>query len=168
MPNCSTTAVFRGRPRPPFRCIPTTGGEAPAERCWLRPRNTCPRSAPPTSSPGCPTTPDAHAFATRHGYRRSRPGRFLRLDLAGADLPPLPGALPSGVRLCTGADFDADPYPLFAADAEATTDEPGDVAADAMAYEDWLRHTWEHPDIDLDLTSVVTVERARSPPSAWP
>ncbi|MFJ9409875.1 GNAT family N-acetyltransferase [Streptomyces sp. NPDC101393] len=102
-------------------------------------------------------TPDAHAFATRHGYRRSRPGRFLRLDLAGADLPPLPRALPSGVRLCTGADFDADPYPLFAADAEAATDEPGDVAADAMAYEDWLRHTWEHPDIDLDLTSVVTV-----------
>ncbi|MFE0190422.1 hypothetical protein [Streptomyces sp. NPDC058989] len=27
-----------------------------------------------------------------------------------------------------------------------------------MAYEDWLRHTWDHPHIDLDLTSVVTVD----------
>ena len=39
-----------------------------------------------------------------------------------------------------------------------TADEPGDVTCDAMAYDDWLLHTWEHPHIDLDLTSVVTVD----------
>ncbi|TJZ43470.1 GNAT family N-acetyltransferase [Streptomyces piniterrae] len=102
--------------------------------------------------------PGALSFAERHGYRRTRSARFLRLDLTTADLPQLPDALPPGVRLCTGADFGADPYPLFAADSEAAADEPGDVASDAMTYEDWLQHTWEHPDIDLDLTSVVTVD----------
>ncbi|MFI7103115.1 GNAT family N-acetyltransferase [Streptomyces sp. NPDC050161] len=102
-------------------------------------------------------TAAADAFAVRHGYRRTRPARFLRLGLADAALPP-PGELPPGVRLHTGADFGADPYPLFRADAEVTADEPGDVAGDAMTYEDWLRHTWEHPDNDLHLTSVVTVD----------
>ncbi|MCB5912282.1 GNAT family N-acetyltransferase [Streptomyces pinistramenti] len=102
-------------------------------------------------------TAGARAFAERRGYRRTRPARYLRLGLAGAALPP-PGDLPPGVRLHTGADFGADPYPLFRADAEVTADEPGDAARDAMAYEDWLRHTWEHPDNDLQLTSVVTVD----------
>ncbi|GGU95113.1 N-acetyltransferase [Streptomyces albospinus] len=104
--------------------------------------------------------PGSLAFAARRGYRLTRPAGFLRLDLAGTALPALPALpapLPPGVRLCTGADFGADPYPLFTADAEAAADEPGDVASDAMDYETWLRTTWEHPDIDLDLTSVVTV-----------
>lgn len=102
--------------------------------------------------------PGALAFAAHRGYRRTRPAGFLRLDLAGARLPPLPGRLPPGVRLCTGADFGADPYPLFAADAEAAADGPGDTAGDAMAYENWLLRTWEHPDHDLGLTTVVTVD----------
>ncbi|UQA96292.1 GNAT family N-acetyltransferase [Streptomyces halobius] len=102
--------------------------------------------------------PGALSFAEHRGYRRTRPGRILRLDLTAAGPRPLPSALPPGVRLCTGADFGADPHPLFLADAEATADEPGDVASDAMTYEDWLLHTWEHPDTDLGLTSVVTVD----------
>ncbi|MER0478979.1 GNAT family N-acetyltransferase [Streptomyces sp. Edi2] len=102
--------------------------------------------------------PGTPAFAQRHGYRRARPAHYLRLDLTSCGLPPLPSALPSGVRLRTGADFEADPRLLYAADTEVTADEPGEVTVDAMAYEDWLLHTWEHPDIDLDLTSVVTVD----------
>ncbi|MFE1774657.1 GNAT family N-acetyltransferase [Streptomyces sp. NPDC059008] len=104
--------------------------------------------------------PGAHAFARRHGYRHTRTARHLRLDLATAGPPPLPSALPAGVRLLTGAELEADPRPLYAANAEAGADEPGEVAGDAMAYEDWLRHTWDHPHIDLDLTSVVTVDGA--------
>ncbi|GAU66293.1 putative acetyltransferase [Streptomyces sp. NBRC 110611] len=103
-------------------------------------------------------TPGAHAFAERHGYRRTRAGRILRLDLTAAALPPLPSPLPPGVRLLTGADLDADPRPLYAVEAEAAADEPGDVPADATTYEDWLRRTWEHPLTDLDLTSVVTLD----------
>ncbi|MER7989149.1 GNAT family N-acetyltransferase [Streptomyces noursei] len=75
--------------------------------------------------------PRSLAFAARHGYRPTRRADFLRLALARAVLPPLPAALPPGVRLCTGADFGADPRPLYAADAEAAADEPADVAADA-------------------------------------
>ncbi|MFB6440305.1 GNAT family N-acetyltransferase [Streptomyces sp. NPDC056411] len=102
--------------------------------------------------------PTAHAFAERRGYRRTRPGRFLRLALAAAALPPLPAGLPPGVRLCTGAELEADPRLLYAADAEAAADEPGDVPADAMTYEDWLLRTWEHPLVDLDLTTAVLVD----------
>ncbi|MGG2465156.1 GNAT family N-acetyltransferase [Streptomyces sp. RGM 3693] len=103
--------------------------------------------------------PGSLAFAARHGYRPTRRADFLRLALAQAALPPLPVALPPGVRLCTGADFGADPRPLYEADAEATADdEPGELAADAVTYPDWLRTTWENPDIDLGLTTVVTVD----------
>ncbi|MGW1375846.1 GNAT family N-acetyltransferase [Streptomyces sp. NPDC002446] len=101
--------------------------------------------------------PGAHSFARRHGYRRTRPVRFLRLALTTAGLPPLPAALPAGVRLLTGTDLEADPRPLYAADAEVCADEPGDVPGDALTYEDWLRRIWEHPHADPDLTSVVTV-----------
>ncbi|MBZ4014275.1 GNAT family N-acetyltransferase [Streptomyces purpurogeneiscleroticus] len=98
------------------------------------------------------------AFADRNGYRRSRTSRYLRLDLARTPLPPLPDRLPPGVELCSAADFGADPYLLYVLDAEATSDEPGDVPSDAMSYEDWLAQTWEHPDIDLGLTTVVVVD----------
>ncbi|ARF54600.1 GNAT family N-acetyltransferase [Streptomyces gilvosporeus] len=102
--------------------------------------------------------PGPLAFAERHGYRRTRPAHCLRLDLTTADLPTPPAPLPPGVRLLTAADFGADPHPLFAADAETIADEPGDVPTDALTYDSWLRTTWEHPDIDLDLTCVVTVD----------
>ncbi|MFD7664600.1 GNAT family N-acetyltransferase [Streptomyces sp. NPDC059788] len=101
--------------------------------------------------------PRSLAFAERRGYRRLRASRYLRLDLAHAVLPPLPVGLPPGTQVCTAADLGADPRPLFEADAEVTADEPDDLTVDAMAYEDWITHTWEHPDIDLDLTTVVRV-----------
>ncbi|WP_129297126.1 GNAT family N-acetyltransferase [Streptomyces lydicus] len=102
--------------------------------------------------------PGTAAFAERHGYRRARPAHYLRLDLTAGGPPPLPSVLPSGVRLHTGADFEADPRPLHAADTEVSVDEPGEVPPGAMAYEDWLLHIWEHPHLDPDLTSVVTVD----------
>ncbi|GAA0474440.1 GNAT family N-acetyltransferase [Streptomyces olivaceiscleroticus] len=98
------------------------------------------------------------AFAERNGYHRSRTSRFLRLDLARTPLPPLPDHLPPGVELRPAADFGADPYPLYLLDAEAACDEPSDVPADTMSYENWLTETWEHPDIDLGLTTVATVD----------
>ncbi|MFD9815041.1 GNAT family N-acetyltransferase [Streptomyces sp. NPDC059080] len=101
--------------------------------------------------------PGPLAFADRRGYRRTRPAHFLRVGLAGAALPP-PGELPPGVRLHTGADFAADPTPVFAADAETAADEPGDVPCDAMTYAHWRRQIWEQPDHDPRLTTVVTVD----------
>ncbi|MFD5146201.1 GNAT family N-acetyltransferase [Streptomyces sp. NPDC058401] len=102
--------------------------------------------------------PPHRAFAERHGYRASRSAHFLRLDLAAAGPPALPGKLPDGVELRPGSAFAADPRPLFEADAAGTLDEPGDVAVEFDDYEDWLRNTWEHPYLDRELTTVVLVD----------
>ncbi|MEV6951924.1 GNAT family N-acetyltransferase [Streptomyces sp. NPDC051183] len=102
--------------------------------------------------------PAHRAFAERRGYRVGRSAHFLRLDLASAALPALPDPLPAGVELRPGSAFAADPRPLFEADAETTRDEPGDVQAEFDDYEDWLRHTWNSPHLDKDLTTVVLVD----------
>ncbi|MFE2286001.1 GNAT family N-acetyltransferase [Streptomyces sp. NPDC059443] len=102
--------------------------------------------------------PPHRAFAGRHGYRPSRSAHFLRLDLTSAALPALPRNLPAGVELRPGSAFAADPRPLFEADAAASLDEPGDVAVEFDDYEDWLRHTWNNPYLDRELTTVVLVD----------
>lgn len=101
--------------------------------------------------------PENRAFAARRGYRASRSAHFLRLDLAEGGLPPLK-PVPAGVELRTGADFAADPRPLFDLDAETVADEPSDVAAEFTDYEHWLAETWDHPLVDRELTTVVVVD----------
>ncbi|MDN3022073.1 GNAT family N-acetyltransferase [Streptomyces sp. S.PB5] len=101
--------------------------------------------------------PGNRAFAERHGYRGSRSAHFLRLDLADGELPPLQD-LPPGVELRTGADFAADPRPLFELDAETLLDEPSDVDYEFTDYEAWLRETWRHPLISHELTTVAVVD----------
>ncbi|MGC3004096.1 GNAT family N-acetyltransferase [Streptomyces sp. G35A] len=100
--------------------------------------------------------PGNRVFAERHGYRASRSAHFLRLDLANRALPPLEEP-PPGVELRTGADYADDPRPVFALDAEASSDEPSDIAAEITDYEAWLDQTWRHPLLDLGLTTVAVV-----------
>lgn len=104
--------------------------------------------------------PAHRAFAERQGYRPSRSAHFLRLDLATADLPPLPEVLPAGVEIRPATAFAEDPRPLFVADAETTSDEPGDVGTEFDDYEEWLGHTWRNPALDKELTTVVLVDGA--------
>ncbi|MFF1420419.1 GNAT family N-acetyltransferase [Streptomyces sp. NPDC058280] len=101
--------------------------------------------------------PASLAFAEHRGYRPRRPAHFQRLDLAHGTLPDLP-PLPAGVELRTAADYADDPRPLFKADAEATSDEPGDISMSFDDYEDWLNHTWRDPGLDRELTTVVVVD----------
>lgn len=101
--------------------------------------------------------PGNRAFAERLGYRAGRSARFLRLDLAGGALPPLPDP-PPGVELRKGSDFADDPRPLFELDAETTADEPGDVNLELGDYEAWLEQTWRHPLLSLELTSVAVAD----------
>ncbi|OQR59208.1 N-acetyltransferase [Streptomyces maremycinicus] len=101
--------------------------------------------------------PAHRAFAERHGYRPSRSAHFLRLDLGGASLPPLQDP-PPGVELRTAADFADDPRPLFALDAEAGSDEPGDIAVALTDYAAWVAEYWEHPHLDRELTSVAVAD----------
>ncbi|MFJ2904764.1 MULTISPECIES: GNAT family N-acetyltransferase [unclassified Streptomyces] len=102
-------------------------------------------------------TPADRAFAERHGYRSGRTAHFLRLDLTAAALPPLQPP-PPGVELRTLADFANDPRPLFALDAETTSDEPSDVETELADYEAWLRSTWEHPSLERELSTVAVVD----------
>lgn len=101
--------------------------------------------------------PASLSFARKRGYLPTRPAHFQRLDLANGPLPELP-ELPAGVELRTAKDFEADPRPLFQADAEATSDEPGDISTDFDDYDDWVRHTWNDPLLDRELTTVVLVD----------
>ncbi|MCF3962403.1 GNAT family N-acetyltransferase [Streptomyces fuscigenes] len=101
--------------------------------------------------------PGPLAFAARRGYRPGRASHFQHLDLATARLDE-PGPLPAGVRLRTFADYALAPRVLFAADAEVTADEPGDVAQELADFDDWLTSTWHDPRLDHALTSVVEVE----------
>jgi GNAT superfamily N-acetyltransferase len=101
--------------------------------------------------------PANRAFAERRGYRAGRSAHFLRLDLAGAALPPRPTP-PPGIELRTAADFTADPRPLFRLDAETTSDEPSDLDTALTDYEAWLGTTWRHPLLDRELTSVVLAD----------
>lgn len=101
--------------------------------------------------------PADRAFAEHRGYSPLRTAHFQRLDLAGAALPE-PLELPAGCTLARAADFADDPRPVFEADAEASSDEPGDVSTDLDDYEDWLNHTWRHPCLDHDLSTVVVAD----------
>ncbi|WP_274556538.1 GNAT family N-acetyltransferase [Streptomyces spiramyceticus] len=102
-------------------------------------------------------TPESRTFAEKRGYRPTRSAHFQRLDLANGPLPQLQ-ELPAGVELRTAADFLDDPRPMFEADAETTSDEPGDISVDFSDYEDWINHTWNHPLLDRGLSTVVMVD----------
>ncbi|MGW2510210.1 GNAT family N-acetyltransferase [Streptomyces scopuliridis] len=102
--------------------------------------------------------PSSIAFAERRGYRPTRLAHFQRLGLADGALPGLPAELPAGVVPRTAAEYAADPRPLFEADAEVTSDEPSDISTSLADYEDWLSHTWNHPCLDHELTTVVEVD----------
>lgn len=101
--------------------------------------------------------PDNRAFAERRGYRASRSGKVLRLDLENGTLPPLQDP-PPGVELRTAADFADDPRPMFDLDAEAVLDEPSDVETEFTDYEAWIEETWNHPLLSHELTSIVVVD----------
>ncbi|MET7858572.1 GNAT family N-acetyltransferase [Streptomyces sp. NPDC005318] len=101
--------------------------------------------------------PANRAFAEKRGYTPSRSAHFLHLDLAHGTLPSRQDP-PAGVELRTAADFADDPRPLFEADAESTADEPSDTPAELTDYEDWLQHTWNHPGLDRELTSVAVMD----------
>ncbi|MFZ3556505.1 MULTISPECIES: GNAT family N-acetyltransferase [unclassified Streptomyces] len=97
------------------------------------------------------------AWAAARGYRASRSAHFLRRDLTSGALPPRQPA-PPGVELRTASDYAADPHPLFDLDAEATSDEPGDIQSELTDYEQWLCDTWRNPLLNHELTTVALVD----------
>ncbi|OEU98462.1 hypothetical protein AN217_12285 [Streptomyces qinglanensis] len=103
---------------------------------------------------------DGHAagFAGRRGYLPSRQAHFLGRGLDRAALPELPEPLPPGVTLHRVAEFADDLRPLYEADTECAADEPGDVPVGRTPYPQWLRHNWQRPDWNAELSSVALVD----------
>lgn len=100
------------------------------------------------------------------GRPRLRRTTRLPVEPLGALPPPGPGphraaaapGPPPGVELRTAADFADDPRPLFALDAEAGSDEPGDIATEFTDYAAWVDEYWKHPHLDRELTSVAVAD----------
>lgn len=89
---------------------------------------------------------DATGFAERHGYTVGGQMHFARVD--PRVLPPRP-ELPADLTLMRLSELS--PELVFEADRQASLDEPGDMAADAMQYDDWLYDFWTAPGNDLSL-----------------
>jgi GNAT superfamily N-acetyltransferase len=98
-------------------------------------------------------TRDATGYAGRRGYTPNREMHYASLDLRA--LPPQP-PVPRDVRLLSAAEVG--PELMYDADAAATLDEPSDVSADAIDYDDWLHEIWDGPMLDLDLTVAAVVD----------
>jgi GNAT superfamily N-acetyltransferase len=96
------------------------------------------------------------AFATRRGFAPGMAATFQSLDLGAFDVPrPRPA---SGVEVLPGTALD-DPHPLYLLDAEATRDIPS-YDGDGIDFATWRMRSWDRPDIDHALTTVVTVDGA--------
>jgi len=106
--------------------------------------------------------PDSLAWCRNRGLERSHEVRYSRLDLHDPDrLPPVP-ALPAGAR--TTSAREVGPERVFPIEQVAIADEPSEVVADQVPYEEWLADVWQAPNTDLDLSTVVLVDDA---PVAW-
>jgi GNAT superfamily N-acetyltransferase len=94
-------------------------------------------------------------WCQRRGFTRGHQARFSRLDLTGTGaLPPIP-PMPEGVSVATYAQVGA--QAVYAVDAAALCDEPGDVSHDAVPYGEWLSDVWQRPETDHDASTVVLV-----------
>jgi GNAT superfamily N-acetyltransferase len=106
--------------------------------------------------------PDTLAWCLARGFTRSHEERYSRLDLTDpGTLPPVP-ALPAGARIASAGEVG--PAAVYLVDAVAIADEPGEVHADRVPYEDWLAEVWQSPRTDLDLSTVVLIDDV---PAAW-
>jgi GNAT superfamily N-acetyltransferase len=92
-------------------------------------------------------------WCARRGFETTAQLRYSRLDLTA--MPAMP-AVPAGVTFVTGADLG--PVELHRIDAAAIADEPGEVANDAVPYDDWRADMWESPMYDWELATVALVD----------
>jgi GNAT superfamily N-acetyltransferase len=95
---------------------------------------------------------DSAGFARARGFTLASTSASSAVDPRTIASPPAP---PPGIDIHPASDFAADPEPVFAADSEASRDEPGPVDFSGMTYETWRRHIWDHPDVDHELSVVA-------------
>jgi GNAT superfamily N-acetyltransferase len=98
--------------------------------------------------------PGALAFCGSRDFERTHELRFSRLDVLGP-LPPMP-PLPSGVTVASAREVG--PEGVYSVDVVAIMDEPNDVPADSVSYDEWFTDIWQGPELDLDASTVVLVD----------
>jgi GNAT superfamily N-acetyltransferase len=98
-------------------------------------------------------TEDSAGFAQNLGYEMRRQVHYSGVD--PRVLPPQPGT-PGDVTLLPLSEVE--PRLAYDADATASLDEPGDLQADAMTYEDWFRDVWVSPAQNLPLGVAAMVD----------
>lgn len=97
----------------------------------------------------------AARWCERRGFTRGHEARFSRLDLTDTGaLPPVP---PTAEGVSVASYAEVGPRPVYAVDAAAMRDEPGDVSHDSVPYEEWLDDVWRRPETDHDASTVVLV-----------
>ncbi|HET6989216.1 MAG TPA: GNAT family N-acetyltransferase [Kribbella sp.] len=92
---------------------------------------------------------ESKEFAARRGFTIGR-----RMSHSAADLSavPEPVAPPSGLRT---VDYNqVDPRQLYLAEAAVRDDDPSGLSG-GPAYDEWLRSSWNHPDLRRDLSVAV-------------
>ncbi|MCX4389266.1 GNAT family N-acetyltransferase [Micromonospora peucetia] len=94
--------------------------------------------------------PESLPFARRHGFTPSRELRYSALDLRPA--PPMPEP-PPGVRLLPLTDLD--PRRVYLVNLAAAADEPEDVPADSISYENWYSEVWDNLGLDRAASTVA-------------
>ncbi|MEV1143270.1 GNAT family N-acetyltransferase [Micromonospora sp. NPDC049799] len=97
--------------------------------------------------------PDSLPFARHNGFTPSRELRYSTLDLRSA--PPAPTS-PPGISLHPLAGLD--PRRVHRLEADAATDEPGDVPFDLVTYDRWLWDVWNNPGLDREASTAVEVD----------
>ncbi|MEV6411137.1 GNAT family N-acetyltransferase [Kribbella sp. NPDC051718] len=92
---------------------------------------------------------ESKVFAARRGYEVGRRMSHSRAELSAV---PEAHAVPDGLRLVdyTGVD----PRSLWEAHVAVAGDDPSGLSH-ISAYDDWLKHDWDHPDLRLDLSAAV-------------
>jgi GNAT superfamily N-acetyltransferase len=101
--------------------------------------------------------PRTTAFAQRCGLTLGATHVTSAVDPRVLDAPPAP---PPGVGILPMSTFEKDPPAVYAADREASQDEPGPADLSGMTYKTWRRLIWDAPECDREL-SVVAVEHDR-------
>ncbi|WP_027661486.1 GNAT family N-acetyltransferase [Salinispora fenicalii] len=96
--------------------------------------------------------PESLPYARRRGFLPSRQERFSALELTA--LPPL--AVPPGARLVPLSEVD--PHHVYEVERDASADEPGDVASDALTYEQWRADTWDNVGLDREASTGIEVD----------
>jgi GNAT superfamily N-acetyltransferase len=88
-------------------------------------------------------------FAVRRGFEIGRRMSHSRADLSAV---PAVAAVPDGLRLVdyTGVD----PRSLWEAHAAVGGDDPSGLSQ-ISAYDEWLKHDWDYPDLRRDLSFAL-------------